>query len=417
MSKNDIDRAPIHGDIKNLHIPKVINAQMISGGFPCQDISAIGLQAGIENGERSSMFYEMMRIVDESDIKVVFLENVANILNCGIRDVIKNLTERDFNLSWVIKSASEMGAPHVRKRWFCLAVKKDFNLPQSWCDNVHTMSNEDLKVDWDNEQCPRYMLKTDPAIDPNWIQRGQTLGNSVVPCVVRQAFIELITMQPNWYTIKDIFSKSLPTHNPLTIPDTFPDSALIIDNTFVHLPVLKNYKNHHIDISLTFEDNDIKMPHFPTPRRGITHASSLTQRSLRDLPTVLVNSTQSLEHMRLDNITPPEKVFQIAIANVNYIEWMMGYPKDWTKSSSWTKQTNKNNQTQPSIISEDQNHDASSSNDTPKVKKQVKLNGMHMFMKDNAGKDIRETAQKWNALSQEEKNEYTRRAHEHNSKN
>ena len=91
---------------------------------------------------------------------------------------------------------------------------------------------------------------------------------------------------------------------------------------------------------------------------------------------------------------------------------MMGYPKDWTKSSSWTKQTNNANKQQSSVIEENQE----STTIAPKAKKQVKLNGMHMFMKDNAGKDIRETAKKWNALSQEEKKEYTHRAHEYNGK-
>lgn len=66
MRQGQLDKAPIHPDIKTLYMPSGSKPKMIGGGFPCQDISGIGLQKGIEGGDRSSLFFEIMRIVDEN---------------------------------------------------------------------------------------------------------------------------------------------------------------------------------------------------------------------------------------------------------------------------------------------------------------------------------------------------------------
>ena len=92
------------------------------GGFPCQDISTAGKQKGIEHGEKSSLWFEMLRIIGDIRPRIVVLENVPNIIRLGGTKVIGGLAEIGYDCEWTIISASQFGAPHLRKRWFCVAT-------------------------------------------------------------------------------------------------------------------------------------------------------------------------------------------------------------------------------------------------------------------------------------------------------
>jgi site-specific DNA-cytosine methylase len=65
-------------------------------------------------------------LVDEvHTIKYLFLENVANILNNGMELIVTQLhKKRNFTLIWVVVEAREVGAPHLRRRWFCVAHRQ-----------------------------------------------------------------------------------------------------------------------------------------------------------------------------------------------------------------------------------------------------------------------------------------------------
>lgn len=99
--------------------PRAID--VLFGGFPCQDISIAGKQAGISEETRSGLFYELARLVGELRPKYVFLENVANILTVGGTDVVGTLTALGYDCEWGVVPASAVGASHRRERWFCVA--------------------------------------------------------------------------------------------------------------------------------------------------------------------------------------------------------------------------------------------------------------------------------------------------------
>ncbi len=85
MKTGDLHKAPIHGDIKTLHVSTVNPPNMLCGGVPCTDISSIGLQKGINDETSSGLFLEMVRIIDDTpSIDILFLENVSNIIKCGM---------------------------------------------------------------------------------------------------------------------------------------------------------------------------------------------------------------------------------------------------------------------------------------------------------------------------------------------
>lgn len=120
MQSGDIHRAPIWDDVTTLQSRVLGTIDIITGGFPCQDISCAGNGAGLE-GKRSGLFFEIVRLVGELRPKFVFLENVPAITVRGLDRVLLEFTAIGYDCRWTIVSAAELGAPHLRERWFLLA--------------------------------------------------------------------------------------------------------------------------------------------------------------------------------------------------------------------------------------------------------------------------------------------------------
>ena len=97
---------------------------VVSGGFPCQDISAAGRGAGID-GARSGMWREMARIIGEVRPRHVYVENSPMLVGRGLTRVIGDLTALGYDAQWCIVSAQDVGAPHKRDRiWIRAANTK-----------------------------------------------------------------------------------------------------------------------------------------------------------------------------------------------------------------------------------------------------------------------------------------------------
>jgi DNA (cytosine-5)-methyltransferase 1 len=111
---------PIYDDITTFQ-PQPGSADVICGGFPCQDISTAGKQAGIKEGTRSGLFYELMRVVRLVGPRYVVLENVAAITSNGLDAVLGTLAEAGFDAEWACIPAADVGACHRRDRWWCVA--------------------------------------------------------------------------------------------------------------------------------------------------------------------------------------------------------------------------------------------------------------------------------------------------------
>lgn len=113
---------PIWDDIRTFNgIPWRGEIDVISGGFPCQDISSAGRRAGI-TGESSSLFFEMLRIIEEVRPKFVFAENSARLRTAGLGTVVKELGGLGYDSRWGVLGASHVGAPHERKRMWVVAT-------------------------------------------------------------------------------------------------------------------------------------------------------------------------------------------------------------------------------------------------------------------------------------------------------
>ena len=119
--KKNFPGVPIYGDITKLNFHKLKKVDVITGGFPCQDISVAGRQAGIKVGKRSSLwkyYKEAIRILRP---KVAVIENVPNLLNIGLNVVLADLAQIGYDAEWFCLSASDIGAIHRRERVFIIA--------------------------------------------------------------------------------------------------------------------------------------------------------------------------------------------------------------------------------------------------------------------------------------------------------
>ncbi len=99
---------------------KVRDRLIISGGFPCQDISSAGTGEGI-HGERSGMWSEMGRIIGEIRPRIAYIENSPMLVVRGIDRVLCDLAALGYDAKWGVLSAADVGAPHRRERIWIVA--------------------------------------------------------------------------------------------------------------------------------------------------------------------------------------------------------------------------------------------------------------------------------------------------------
>ena len=112
---------PIWSDITSFDgLPWRGLVDVVSGGFPCQDISVAGSGDGLD-GERSGLWREMARVVREVEPEYVFVENSPMLTSRGIHRILSDLAELRFDVEWGVLGASDVGAPHIRRRIWLLA--------------------------------------------------------------------------------------------------------------------------------------------------------------------------------------------------------------------------------------------------------------------------------------------------------
>ena len=117
--------ADFHADVTSLDPPKV---DVVAGGWPCQDISVAGLRKGLA-GDRSGLFFEMLRVAKQSGAHSVVAENVPNLLTLESGNAFTSVLEA-FALegfpfvAWRTFNAREFGLPQQRRRVFIIASKE-----------------------------------------------------------------------------------------------------------------------------------------------------------------------------------------------------------------------------------------------------------------------------------------------------
>ena len=97
---------------------------VVHGGFPCQDLSVAGKQAGLE-GERSGLWFEMLRVISEIRPAFVLAENVRGAVNLALDTVQAGMEDEGYEVRTLLLHAAAFGAPHKRERMFVFGVRSD----------------------------------------------------------------------------------------------------------------------------------------------------------------------------------------------------------------------------------------------------------------------------------------------------
>jgi DNA (cytosine-5)-methyltransferase 1 len=142
LSKN-FPHIPIHGDIKSF-TANPGDFDLITAGFPCQDVSTDGAKAGLVVGNRSGLFYEVVRIIRLVQPKFVLLENVPGLLNRGMDSVLGELSSIGYDCEWQTISCAEIGGTHRRDRVWIIAYP---NSQRRQCAEYRkSLSNQDRNL-------------------------------------------------------------------------------------------------------------------------------------------------------------------------------------------------------------------------------------------------------------------------------
>jgi DNA (cytosine-5)-methyltransferase 1 len=202
MATGDIPIAPIWDDVTTLHGNMLPAIDIIYGGFPCQDISCAGRQAGL-GGKRSGLFFEIVRLAGETKAEWLFLENVPNIRTKGLGRVLKELDKLGYDCRWGLLSAADVGANHKRERWFLLAHANCIGRAQVEQPVVSRAQGEKAVHSFEHggESAGRGWWEVEPNVGrvvdelPKRVDRLRALGNAVVPAQAREAFERLLGLK------------------------------------------------------------------------------------------------------------------------------------------------------------------------------------------------------------------------------
>lgn len=186
---------PIFNNIEDLTNEKLqeknINPNVITGGFPCQDISNANInkeKTGGITGKRSGLWSEYARLIKEIKPSWAIIENVSAIRSKGLALVLQDLWKIGYNAEWHLISACSIGAIHRRERVFVIAYPNSARLQRhsegleessQICSQVQisAMRSQTRKKEW-------LPIDKPPGMDDGVSRRAyrvRQLGNSVVP--------------------------------------------------------------------------------------------------------------------------------------------------------------------------------------------------------------------------------------------
>ena len=135
---------PNYQDVTKVDFTKIEKVDVLTGGFPCQDLSLAGKRAGLKQGTRSGLWIEFARAIEELQPKLVVIENVRGLLNAkadngveysqedlddwggqpvftAIQAVLGSLADLGYDAKWCGLRAADAGAAHNRFRVFIIA--------------------------------------------------------------------------------------------------------------------------------------------------------------------------------------------------------------------------------------------------------------------------------------------------------
>jgi DNA (cytosine-5)-methyltransferase 1 len=209
----------LYDDITTIDATKLQAIDLLLCGFPCQDLSiANAHNKGNIHSPKSGLYWHAYSIIKTIRPKYIIFENVSAITfrNKGGMEVLRSLAAIGYDAWWDCIQAREMGAPHIRDRWFCICIRQDDTPDTDMCSiEEHPIRTEQVEEEhmsecesgkdaglytadyWKGCEAPSPFCRVDDGIQ-NRIPKIRALGNSIVPQVaafVAQKLHQLIQEQ------------------------------------------------------------------------------------------------------------------------------------------------------------------------------------------------------------------------------
>lgn len=187
---------PIYDDITTFDGSELGRIDIITGGFPCQDISLAGLGKGLD-GERSGLWREYARLIRSLRPRYAIVENSAGLLTRGMGVVLRDLAEAGYDAEWEVLSAEEIGAPHRRERIYIVAYPNEMygtervGTKQDGKGKIFPLRNRERFPIW-LQAADRFVGMDDGLPAKLYRPRGEALGNAIVPQVAYQILLAII---------------------------------------------------------------------------------------------------------------------------------------------------------------------------------------------------------------------------------
>lgn len=194
-----LPRFPIWDDIRTFDArPWRGKVDVVCGGFPCQDISTANYAARGLDGERSGLWFEMLRVVREVEPPLVFVENTSAITFRGLSRIIGGLSECGYAALWLPLSAADLGHCHQRPRlWIlafhtaqgrCASDQVSAKIPDSACRKALAIRQYRRAISSTIRETVHADYLRNPDRVAEWMDRIGALGNAQVPIVAAKAF-------------------------------------------------------------------------------------------------------------------------------------------------------------------------------------------------------------------------------------
>jgi DNA (cytosine-5)-methyltransferase 1 len=188
---------PIYDDVRELTADRLIRdgigVDVICGGFPCQDISNAGNQAGIAEGTRSGLWSECARLLGEIQPRYAIFENVTALLSGDngrwFQQVLWDISQVGYDVEWhcIPANARAVDAPHRRDRVWIITYPHNEGLQGLWQGRTLQEWSEATRHAGQSGESLEWSWATEPDICrvangvPQRSHRLKALGNAVVP--------------------------------------------------------------------------------------------------------------------------------------------------------------------------------------------------------------------------------------------